>query len=303
MRRLSLVLILLVAAACVPPPTEETGLTYTGLGLEQLDAYQATFEVRFEGDYAWEYQLETHWDGTAMAYDLHLEGVDPARNPGDVRVVIEGDTVRMRGPGTGDTCVQFPVDLGLAPSFFSPDDLIAPDAFPDPLTLAGTRDVAGVETTRYTSGVTRSGDWSELEVDVWWDDGLDVALRYDVEATGPDPLFDAGEGELSGQFLIETLDPPGVEPVEGCEIDLPLPADATYIVRLSGFVAFESDALPDEVVSFYRTALAEAGWQLTAGPEQGDGVIQAAFARNEQDLTLTVEASGEGSHVELLFDE
>lgn len=299
MRRL-FVLTLLLAAACTPAsPTAVATLVYTGLGLERLDAARVTFEVRFEGTYAWIYRLETRVDGSVVAYDLHLEGVEAAQNPGDVRVVIEGEVARMRGPGTGDVCVQFPTDLEMAPAFLTPDDLIPPGTFEEPLEAAGSETVAGVAVTHYASGRLDTGTWRDLEVDLWRDEASGAVLRYELQGAGLDPLFDAGEGTLSGQFLVEEIGPQEIEPVPGCESDLPLPPDAARLVRLPGLIAFESGAPPDETAAFYRAALPAVGWGLSEEIQAG-GVILQSYARGEEMLNVSIEASGEGSHVELL---
>jgi len=120
--------------------------------------------------------------------------------------------------------------------------------------------------------------------------------------SGPDPLFDAGEGTLSGQFLVEEVGPQAIEPVLDCESDLPLPSDAARLVGLPGLIAFESDTSADEVVAFYQAALQAAGWELSEESQAG-GVILLLYARDEEMLDVSVEASGEGCHVELLFDE
>jgi hypothetical protein len=119
--------------------------------------------------------------------------------------------------------------------------------------------------------------------------------------TGSDPLFGAGEGVLSGQFLVNDVGPQTIEPITGCEIDLPLPPDATRLVSLPGLIAFESTTTPTETINFYQAALAEAEWESLADPQIGTDAILLSYRRGEQMLEINIEASDEGLHVELLF--
>ena len=80
MRRLPILLLALTVACSPatspsPSPSAETVPTYTGLGLEALSAYNATFEMSFAGAPDWSYHLETRTDGHAVEYRLHLEGL------------------------------------------------------------------------------------------------------------------------------------------------------------------------------------------------------------------------------------
>jgi len=299
----------LVAPPSPSPPAEppatatETPPTYTGLGLESLGTYQATFEMRFEGTFDWSYHLETRTDGNVVEYRLHLEGLSASHNPGDVRLVTEDGTNRMRGPGTDDECVQFPSDLDLGPLFLTPDDLINPQGFQEPLVSLDAETIAGVETTHYTLRQVYLDDWRDLEVDLWLGDPAGAVLRYDLRAGGPDPLFDAGEGVLSGQFLVNKVGPQTIEPITGCEIAVSLPPDATRLVRLPGLIAFESAATPAEIATFYQATLAEAGWEPLAELQVSADVALLSYRRGEQTLEINVETSDGGVHVEVLFGE
>jgi len=283
-----------------PSTTSEISPTYTGLGLESLGTYQATFEMRFKGTFDWSYYLETRTDGNAVEYRLHLEGLSASRNPGDVRLVMEDRTSRMRGPGTDEECVQFPSDLDLGPIFLTPDDLINPQGLQEPLVSLSAETIAGVETTHYTVRQASLDDWHDLKVDLWLDAATGAALRYDLRAAGPDPLFGAGEGVLSGQFLVNEVGPQVIEPITGCEIGLPLPPDAKRLVRLPGLIAFESVATPAEITAFYQAALAEAGWEPLAEPQVGADAVLSSYRRGEQTLEINIETSDAGVHVELL---
>lgn len=313
MRRLLILLLLLpVTLACLPAASTSPTIPATMAGptatpsspnLQTLDSYHAIFELRFEGTYTWVYYLESRTDGSAMAHDLHIEGVKAPQNPGDVRVVAEGDIIKMRGPATDDACVQFPGDLDLGQSFLSPNDLIPPQELEGALSPLGTETVAGRETTHYALHQTSLADWQDVEVDIWKDTATGAVLRYDLAATGSDPLFDAGEGVLSGQFIVNDTGPQSIEPITGCEIDLPLPPDAARLVRMPGMVAFESTTTADEIVAFYQAALAEAGWEPLAEPETGVDAVLLSYRRAGEMLNVNIEIRETGTYVQLLSSE
>jgi hypothetical protein len=319
MRHLLILLPLLFALACLPivtatsvshtpatPSTEPTP-AQPSPDSQTFDAYHATFEIHFQGTYTWIYHLEIRTDGSAgggaTAYDLHIEGVEGPQNPGDVRVVLEGDVVRMRGPATDDACIQLPSDLDLGRSFLSPDDLIPPQEIETALRPVGTETITGREATRYTLRQPSLADWQNVEIDIWKDTTSGATLRYDLRAAGPDPLFDAGEGVLSFQFVVSDIGPQTIEPITGCEISLPLPPDATRLVRMPGLVACESAATPEEVIAFYQTALAEAGWEPLTEPETGVDAILLSYHRDGKTLDINIEIREAGVYVELLLSE
>lgn len=307
MRRLIILLLLLsLTFACLPAASSTTSTeppAPTRVSLQALGTYHATFETRFEGTYNWTYRLESRTDGSAMAYDLHIEGVKASQNPGDVRIVIEGDVARMRGPGTDDACMQFPSDLDLGLSLLTPDDLIPLPGAEGSLRSAGVEVIVGREATHYTLRQPSLGSWRDVEIDIWKDVATGVVLRQDLHAAGVDPLFDAGEGVLSGQFVVDDIGPQAIEPISGCEIDLPLPPDATRLTTMPGLVAFESTSTPEEIVTFYQAALAEAGWVPTAEPETGIDATLLSYRRGEQTLDINIESRETGVHVELLLGE
>jgi hypothetical protein len=284
------------ASSSPPPPTQSS------LNLRTLEAYHTTFDMHFEGTYRWGYRLESCTDGSAMAYYLHIEGVSTPQNLGDIRVVVEGDVARMRGPATDDACVQFPSDFNLGRSFLSPDDLIPPQDL-SALRALGVEAVARREATHYTLRQPELAGWRDVEIDVWRDNETGVTLRYNLQLAGSDPLFDAGDGLLSGQFAVDDIGPQTIEPIAGCEIDLPLPSDAARLVRMPGLIAFESTATSDATVAFYQAALAQAGWESIAEPEAGIDAVVLSYRRDGQTLDVNIEVREAGVYVELLLGE
>ncbi len=288
------------AVASAPPGSSAA---YAGLQLASLPGYQASFELNFAGEASWRYRLELRSDGQAREYRLHLEGLSPSENPGDVRLVAQAGVSRMIGPGTGDECVQFPSDLDLGPAFLTPDDLLKPRLLNDALQPKGAGQLAGRDLSHYTLRAPQLDNWREVQVDLWRDEASGATLGYDLLASGTDPLFHGGQGLLAGRFRVENLAAPAIDPVAGCDIDLPLPPGAARLVRLPGLIAFDSDLPADAVTAFYQAQLAALGWQPAAEPQASGGAVVLSYALDGQTLDLNIESTATGAHVELLRDQ
>jgi hypothetical protein len=304
--RKTLLLALLLLTACAPvvtplPTPAEPALDYKGLNTQALVAYHATFLLRFEGDSSWSYRLDARSDGTAHEYLLELEGLSPAQDPGDVRLVSQGGVSRMRGEGTDGQCVQFPSDMALGPSFLLPDDLLAPAELTPFLQEQGQQQVNGVDATLYSLSQASLAGWGDVGVDLWLDPVTGAVLRYDLQASGADPLFDSGSGALTGRYLVNQIGGQAIAPITGCEIDLPLPEEHHGLLKLPGLVAFESTASLPETVDFYRARLPDEGWTESDEPLVGQQATVLSYERDGEALEINIEQSDPGVTVELLM--
>ena len=300
------VLIAALSVACSLLPTREPSSdgdggieAYAGLGLDVFPGYEARFELRFDGTYTWRYRLETTADGQATAQQLHLEGLSEAQDPGDIRAVLEPERISLRGPGTDDECLFFPADPDAGLSFLTPDDLLEPAAFDGAPTPLGSGDVAGRDATQYALSQTSLNGWTDVEVDMWLDDITGAVLRYELSARGADPLFDAGHGLLTGEFVVEDVGSQDTEPIAGCEIDLPLPPEAERITKLPGLISFEADTSSAAMVVYYEAELADEGWEVLAEPQTGADATLLSYHRGDETLDIIIEVQVDGVHVEL----
>lgn len=184
--------------------------TYSGINLEALPNFSATYSIDFEGDYTWRYTLVTRFDGELTEYFLHIEGVDPVRNPGDIRLVTDGETSWMTGPGADNECFMFPDEMDVGPAFLSPDDILAPQQVTTLLSPKGEEEIESIQTTHYVARADALGGLSNLRIDLWLSSAR-TALMYNLQASGGDPLFDAGEGHLNANFMVIEIAPPGYQ--------------------------------------------------------------------------------------------
>jgi hypothetical protein len=114
-------------------------------------------------------------------------------------------------------------------------------------------------------------------------------------------MFEAGEGVLTGRFLVSEVGTQTLEPIAGCEIDLPLSRDATHLVRLPGLISFDSATATAETVAFYQAELAKTGWEPLAEPQASGEAMVLSYRQGAQRLDINIEAKTGGVHVELLL--
>ena len=101
-------------------------------------------------------------------------------------------------------------------------------------------------------------------------------------------------------MVVDGLLQSGIVMVLKIVIDLPLPPDATRLVRLPGLIAFDSRTGPAEIVAFYQVALAEAGWEAAREPQIDADTAILSYSRNGRTLEVEAEATTDGAHVEML---
>jgi len=283
------------------PTPELESLTYPGFSTDGLGPFSATYEIRFEGSYTWTYLLRIRADGTLSEYRLSYEGVDPSDNPGDVRMVTDGLTSRMIGPGTDNECFLFPGDFESDLSFFTPDDLIDPYLANEGLEKVGEDEFEGMVGDHLSGQHESLGEWNNVHIDIWLSQPERQTMLYEFSAEGEDPLFDAGIGRVSGNFLIKELGEQIIDPINGCDLPVPAPDSATHIVSYPGLVAFNSEDTPQRIVAFYQSALPAYGWQEASPIEIGEDAVVMSYQRGEEQLEINIEIVSDGVKVEILL--
>ena len=218
-------------------------------------------------------------------------------------MVSQGGVSRMRGPGTEDECLQFPTGFDLGPAFLTPDDLVEPALIAPLFTPQFQEEVAGVATTRYSFRRGELNEWQDIQIDIWQDNNAPNVLRYDLQMSGNDPFFEAGAGRMLGRYQVQSIGPQTILPVEGCELDLPIPETATNLVKLPGLVAFESSAPIVELVTHFLEALPTHGWEPLTDPLEEGSAILLTYVKDEQALRINIEQKEVGTTVEMFLGE
>lgn len=273
--------------------------TYQGVGLDNLDQYAASFVVSMQTEKPWTYRLSLHRSGEVREFVLHLEGVDPAKNPGDVRLVSDGITSRMRGEGTDDLCMQFPTDMLGAPKFLLPDDLIVPAELAGQLVSAAVEDMAGAQVLRQTADHAALTGWEDVQAEVLTSLQDGKVRQVSMNAQGADALFGSGKGALSAEYKLESTEPQQIEPIAGCEVDLPLTDDAASLIIMPGMVSYETALSMNDTVAFYTGALEEQGWLKYDTTKSSQDSSVMSYRRGEESLEITIRALASGCRVQL----
>lgn len=281
------------------PSTSKSALTTLNRG--QLKNYTATFEVQFNGAKPWKYQLTTRRAAGLREENLHIEGVEKSQNPGDVRMVTDGETTWMIGAGTDLECVRFPNNQGMDPSLVYPETLIPQVDMPS-LSFIGEETAAGRKSQHYSGSVSTAGSWKDLKLEIYQEKSSGALLQFAMQAAGEDPFFGTGAGSLTAQYSVKALDVTTIEPVKGCEITTPLPGSAKNLVRLPGMVSFESAEAVDQISQYFQSQLPAANWQEMEPPVQSEGSVVLSYLRDAEEVEVHIEgAASGGTKVKLLF--
>ncbi len=277
------------------------------MSLVTLGEFHASFTLVFRGNSKWVYRVDTRSGGEQIEYSLHIEGVDGAQNPGDVRLVNSNGINQMNGPGTDNACVQFSDDFETKVLFLSPDDLIDLENFSEELEPEGEDTVAGRAAFTYLGDKFRFEGWGDVHIAVWIDQETDAVLQIKFNAKGQDPMFGAGGGEFTGLFVVEEIGFQDIEPIEGCEIDVPLPNDAYDVLIFPGLIAFKTSLGPVKLDYFYQVELLSVGWRWEKPTISNDRNALLTFFSDTRDLNIHVnplsDDFSEGYQVEVFIED
>lgn len=304
---------LAMAAACAPlPGLGQLGTTtpavptsyqdFEGIDSSNLGPHRSRFELEFRANEGWQYQLVTRVGQASLERSLRIEGVRDAVIAGDVRMVTEGEIRRMIGPATEDRCLQFPRQLGVNVTFLSPDDVLPAAEMREPLVGLDREEIAGRATDHYALLQEELDGWQDVQAGIWIEPASETVLRYDLRASGWDPFFNAGWGEISGSYLVQEIGAQTIEPIEGCEAPFPLPPNARNVVLVPGVVAFETSWPMQEIGEFYRQQLADTAWRLVEQQESASGALVLKYRRGVEALDITIRQMDEFVRVELLSE-
>jgi hypothetical protein len=279
------------------------------MSLANLGAFKAVFTLEFDGRDDWSYQVETRYDGRLIEYSLHIEGVPEAHNPGDLRLVNNDGINQMIGPGTDNSCVQFPDDMKTGALFLSPVDFINPDVLLNNWDITEGDIYLDREAAAYSTEQDYYYGWENIEVDFLLDTQTGAILSYLFNAVGSDPLYDFGGGAIHGNFNVIEIGPQNIEPVKGCEIPLPIPSDAYNIIILPGVYSYQSNLGPVKTDNHFGQVLPPLGWTRdTAVVNDAIREGYLIYKTDKQTLTVHIQAINpedfsEGYLVRLYLEE
>lgn len=274
---------------------------YAGVGSSSLPAHQSRFNLTFRGERDWSYALETIFADRSIGRDLDIDGVPMSVSPGDVRLVIVDDQVRMVGEATGGACWIFPSDSDLERSFLTPDSLFRPGSV-NLTELEGGGAVAGRESQRYSLQALEGSQWQEVSGDLWLDVETGAVLKMEFSARGQDPFFGSGAGSLEGSYQVTGFGGQEPDSIAGCDLPYPLPPNAAELVYVEDYLAFATPQSRQAVVQFYQRGLEEQGWTIMSEPQIGEFGATMTFQREGVLVEISVRDSGDRTEVEILTE-
>jgi hypothetical protein len=286
--------------------TQQTGQAV--LNREGQGSYSADFQVQFTGAASWSYQLKIRQSSELQEINLHIEGLPPAQNPGDIRLVTDGAQTWLLGAGTDQECIQFPNGQGMDPSFIYPESLVSLPDLNDTFRLVGEETygaesaVGAVTLLNFRANNAVTGPWKNATVDIRQEKAGGTLYLFSMQADGQDPFFGAGSGKLTANYRRSVLGDAGIEPVPGCEISVTLPEDAAAFVRLPGMASFESQSSADALLAFYQSLLPQENWTETEPAALANGAHILSYRRDAEEVEIYIESTESGgSKVTILF--
>jgi hypothetical protein len=283
--------------------TAETGpRLWSAANLEKLGNYASTFLIQFNGQAKWKYTLATRKNAGLVENNLHIEGLDKTRNPGDVRSVTDNLTTWMIGDGTDKECVQFPNNQGMDTKWITPESMVSAKELSANLKLVGEEKFAGRDSQHYAGSAARVDVWKDARFEVWLDKATQALLKIEFLASGDDEFFWTGSGTLYALYTVDNLSPAKIEPVPGCALSVPVPDGATRLVRLPGMASFNSKASLNDLKNFYQDRLPKDNWKEAAPATQSPTAIVLNYQRNTERVEVHIEAAANAmSAVKLIF--
>lgn len=306
MRRAIVLLLVLLLSGCIfqspqdlITPAASSAPRYTGLQLEALGSYSAEFTASFEGESNWWYHATLAAAGGQQEFDIELEGLPPAQDAGDVRVV-EAQGVRwLKGQATDGACWRVPAGEPARMRALMPDDFLAAASLASLDTTENPDVVLGRQTVRvqYTGNLEPA--YSRVDVTLWTDALTGSVLRYQFRLVGADPVFGAGEGTLTGDFEVVSLEGVTIPPIEGCDSPFPLPEDAEDLYLLADYVGYRTRLTEGDLVAFLASTLAAQGWEPAADTEAIPGTSAMSFRRGDVLLEVFLQNQGPWTEVRI----
>ncbi len=269
---------------------------------DAVASYSAGFEIQFSGTKNWVYLLKVRKSPVLREISLHIEGLQGAQNPGDIRMVTDNATTWMIGEGTDQQCVQFSNGQGMDPTFIYPESLVSLTQLGNTLKLAGEEQLAGMAVLHFKATGATSGPWRDAAIDLWQEKDTGMLRQFTMTAMGDDPFFASGAGKMVAVYNAISSGSEAIDPVAGCEIDVPLPEAISNFVRLPGMASFESKSSVEALVKYYQTSLPVQNWVEKEPPAQEQGGTILSYQRDAEGVEIHIESNpAGGSAVKLLF--
>ena len=283
-------------------------ITDTTAGLADLASYTATLTISFEGTNA---AKPSKWSTTAVM----MAAKEPAAR--QLTVTTTGDapdpTTRFRAELNGATFAKRGEESCIA-------DVIGADPEAAPLVGPATAlsavfgaDAAGSETVNGTPADHYTFDErailqtsrSTSTGEAWVATNGGYVVKYLLRSKAGAELFGDGiEGTITWDYELTGVNQPVAmslpEDCPGGLVDAPQLPDAANVDNLPGLLTYDTATPPADVVTFYRTELANRGWAASEDPTIDDTSATIDFTQGSATLVLSAAFDGSTTSVQLL---
>ena len=309
--------------------------------LQNLSSYRWQFNLEYDGQnqdgQAEQGQvsilIEAIKEPPAVHMEMQLEG-QPAEELGESASIqmysLEGMTY-VQNPEDG-TWISFPAEGGLEEffdqGFFNPEEIFELPENARRKLLPET--VNGISTWHYTfteADITEENfTVEEAKGDIWVAQDGNYPVKFELEMNGSgtgqavEDFFASGTMKMSYELLdinqSFTIDlPEEAANAEGfgdlfggsddpAEISYPLLADAEIDFSMEGLVSYKTASTVNEAVEFYKTELANDGWENDTESEfiSAESALMV-FNKEGAELSLIIALEADGSTSVLLTEQ
>lgn len=289
----------------------ELMLSSTNIGLADLASYNATLTQSFAGTEAGQ---PANWSITSVMVD---GGKDVGRHftvatngdnaPADPTDVWERNAVIYRAADNENCSGRQAEDDELLSATSEPASLLPAVVGADG---AGEEDIDGVTASHFTFDQRAIGldGLADASGELWLAIDGGYLVRYRLTITGGSEYFGpAGQGTLTYDYQLSDVNLPldiGL-PAE-CPaglIDAPVPAAATNVLTVPGFLQYDSTASMGEALAYYQDQAEALGWTLIVGPLTSDTATLIAYSTSKGPLSILATQTDTGATVSITFGD
>lgn len=302
------------APAARPPtatPVDDVlTLTNRAEGLDALKSYRMRWQAQWsttEGGKSekgtWDWIEEYSASPQAVHWVWKMTDASGA-SAGQMEQWQIGDTIYMVTTDQGtSTCMSFSgTDNQVTKGVFSPSSLGSLSG----AKYVGAETINGVRTKHYRYSEQNAAlvGFSKVTGDVW----VAVEGGYVVKDTiswegsaGPFAAGSQGKGEGSWAWELSDVNKPiTIKPPENCggaARDLPVMPNAIDKTVMGDLISYTTPSKPADVIAFYRTEMAKAGWQVESESTGTPGFATLEFSKSGEEASVTIVASDQTTTV------
>jgi hypothetical protein len=299
------------------PASDAIELANVTAGLNELNSYQSSFTMTFEGTEDGQPKSSTLSFTEAFVKDppakhTSITGFGAMLGSGAASDQGAIETIEVNGKQyskIGDTCVQVTADSGpQANAMFNLDSIIGNVRGAQKL---GNETLNGVPTEHYkidASGLAGLG-YTNGQGEVWVAKPGDFVVKYTFEATGKDMFFGntGTEGTIKWVYEISQINQPiDIQPPANCSgaaEDIPIMADAEEQSAMGSMTTYTSPSKFEDVVAFYQKEMPTQGWTEKEGGMSTEGFAQKTYTKDNRTVQIMITADSSSGKTSVLITE